>query len=99
MTKSPLGGEQVIGPCERNPVTASSNRPRAIGEQYGSRAPSAWVKAMDGVKSLDVQHLWTRRRIGSGTITQPTVEQERSVSTPAVVARGAALGAPVAAKL
>lgn len=37
---------------------------------------------MDGAKSLDVQHLWTRRRSGSGTITQFIVEQERSVSAP-----------------
>lgn len=37
---------------------------------------------MDGAKNLDVQHLWTRRRSGSGTITQFIVEQERSVSAP-----------------
>ncbi len=38
---------------------------------------------MDGAKTLEVLHPGTRRRIGSGTITQPTVEQERSVSAPA----------------
>src|SRR5436305_13191945 len=41
----------------------------------------------------------TRRRNGSGTITQPIVEQERSVSTPATRARRVPpLGAPVTTK-
>jgi hypothetical protein len=40
-----------------------------------------------------------RRRNGSGTITQPIVEQERSVSTPALQARWVpSLGAPVTTK-
>ena len=49
----------------------------------GSRALQHGAKAMDGAKSLNVQHLWTRRRSGSGTITQSIAEQERSVSAPA----------------
>lgn len=53
---------------------------------------------MDGAKTLEVRHLWTRRRSGSGTITQSIVEQERSVSALAERLRGAALGAPVVAK-
>jgi hypothetical protein len=41
----------------------------------------------------------TRRRKGSGTITQPLVEQERSVSTPATRARRVPpSGAPVTTK-
>ena len=48
---------------------------------------------------MEVRHLWTRRRLGSGTITQSTVDQERSVSTPAMQAqRRPSLGAPVTAK-
>ncbi len=42
----------------------------------------------------------TRRRTGSGTITQPIVEQERSVSTPAARARRVpSSGAPVTQNL
>jgi hypothetical protein len=97
--KVALGGEQVIGPYERNPVAASLTKPREIGDKCGSRARGIWAKAMDGAKTLEVRHLWTRRRIGSGTITQSTVEQERSVSTPAMQAqRRPSLGAPVTAK-
>ena len=93
------GGEQVIGPYERNPVVASLTKPREIGDKCGSRARGIWAKAMDGAKTLEVRHLWTRRRIGNGTITQSTVEQERSVSTPAMQAqRRPSLGAPVTAK-
>jgi hypothetical protein len=53
---------------------------------------------MDGAKALDVLHLRTRRRIGIGTITQPIVEQERSVSAPATRPQGATLRRPVTVK-
>jgi hypothetical protein len=43
---------------------------------------------MDGVKTLVVQHPRTHWRMGSGTIAQPTTEQERSVSAPAGTAAG-----------
>ncbi len=61
----------------------------------GSRAPAPGVKTMDGAKNLDSQHLWTRRRIGSGTYAQFSMERERSVSAPASRAPGLpAWGAP-----
>lgn len=43
---------------------------------------------MDSVKTLVVQHPRTPWRMGSGTITQPSTEQERSVSAPAGTAAG-----------
>jgi hypothetical protein len=54
---------------------------------------------MDGAKILEMLHLWTRRRMGSGTITQSLVEQERSVSAPEELSSvGTALSVPVTAK-
>jgi len=53
---------------------------------------------MDGAKSLEMQHLWTRRRIGSGTVTQSCTEQERSVPAPGYGGWSAVPGAPVTVK-
>ena len=50
----------------------------------GSRARARWVKAMEGAKSLGAQHRGTLRRRGRGTVGQPSWEQERPVSAPAV---------------
>jgi hypothetical protein len=85
--KVALGGEQVIGLHDEESRIRAVSRPVKAGTS-GSRALPRRAKAMDGVKLLEVQHPGTRRRIGSGTITQPIVEQERSVSAPAVWAAG-----------
>ena len=53
---------------------------------------------MDGVKTLDVQHPGTRRRMEGGTVVQLITEQERSVSAPALWPQVAALRCSVAAK-
>jgi len=53
-------------------------------EPTGSRAWCDWAKAREGVKSLGVQPRRTRRRRGRGTVGQPSWEQERPVSAPAV---------------
>ena len=56
---------------------------------------------MDGVKTLDVQHPGTRRRMEGGTVVQLITEQERSVSAPALwpqVAAPAVLGSGKAYK-
>jgi len=57
------------------------------------------AKAMEGVKRLDMQPRRTRRRKGRGMVGQPSWEQERPVSAPAVRPRGmltrdGGLGAP-----
>jgi hypothetical protein len=97
--KVAVGGEQVIGPYDEESCARVVNHPRESGNQCGSRASSRRVKARDGAKSLDVQRLGTRRPRGSGTITQSITEQERSVSTPASLARRVLpSGAPVTAK-
>ena len=53
---------------------------------------------MDGVKTLDVQHPGTRRRMEGGTVVQLITEQERSVSAPALWPQVADLRCSVAAK-
>ena len=64
----------------------------------GSRAPGAEAKAMEGMKSLEQQSRRTQRRRGRGTLAQPSWEQERAVSAPAVrpvgCHRAGGLGAP-----
>jgi hypothetical protein len=78
-----LGGERVIGPyVEESDSRVVKLNPGFAGTS-GSRALTSRAKAMDGAKTLEAQHLRTRRRRGSGTITQPTMEQERSVLAPA----------------
>src|SRR3981081_2313185 len=53
-------------------------------EPTGSRVLGAWTKATEGVKSLEMQPRRTQRRRGRGTLAQPSWEQERPVSAPAV---------------
>ena len=43
---------------------------------------------MDGVKTLDVQHPGTRRRMEGGTVVQLIIEQERIRLGTGVVAAG-----------
>jgi hypothetical protein len=53
-------------------------------ESTGSRVSLPLTKAMEGVKLLDMQPRGTQRRTGRGTLAQPSWEQERPVSAPAV---------------
>src|SRR6266545_4782949 len=55
----------------------------------GSRAWHDGAKAMEGVKRLEMQPRRTRRRKGRGMVGEPSWEQERPVSAPAVRPRGA----------
>src|ERR1700681_1291769 len=50
----------------------------------GSRALTPRAKAKEGVKHLEGQHRRIRRRRGRGTVGEPSWEQERPVSAPAV---------------
>jgi hypothetical protein len=50
----------------------------------GSRAQGTRAKAMEGVKNLGTQPRRILRRRGRGTVRQPSWEQERPVSAPAV---------------
>jgi len=56
------------------------------------------MKAMEEVKRLEMQPRRTQRRRGRGTLAQPSWEQERAVSAPAVRPVGCqlagGLGAP-----
>src|SRR5262252_10984420 len=67
-------------------------------EPTGSRVLGAWTKAMEEVKRLERQPRRTQRRRGRGTLAQPSWEQERPVSAPAVRSTGChlvgGLGAP-----
>src|SRR5262252_11179754 len=67
-------------------------------EPTGSRVLGAWTKAMEEVKRLERQPRRTQRRRGRGTLAQPSWEQERPVSAPAVRCTGCqlvgGLGAP-----
>ena len=74
-----LDGEQVIGPYDEESCRVVKLNPAGAGPS-GSRALISRAKAVDGVKTLEVQYPRTHRRRGSGTITQPTMEQERFVS-------------------
>jgi hypothetical protein len=76
-----VGGKQVIGLYDEESCRVVNHRASAGSKR--DRALPRRAKAMDGAKTLEVQHSGTRRPMGSGTITQPIVEQERSVSAPA----------------
>src|SRR5262245_36015057 len=71
----------------RNPA-ASIACPCTSREPAGAEPEPLGVKAMEGAKNLDVQRSRTRRRMGSGTATQPTTEQERSRLGTGTVAAG-----------
>ena len=85
-----LDGEQVIGPYDQESCRVLMQTP-GDGGPSGSRALGEKAKATDGAKTLEVQHPRTHGRMGSRTITQPTTEQERSVSA---LASRAAVGQP-----
>ena len=80
-----LDGERVIGPYDQKSCRVLMQTP-SDGGPSGSRALGEKARATDGAKTLEVQHPRTHRRMGSRTITQPTMEQERSVSAPAWMA-------------
>jgi hypothetical protein len=67
-------------------------------EPTGSRVLLQMTKAMEGVKRLEMQPRGTQRRTGRGMLAQPSWEQERAVSAPAVRPVGCqlagGLGAP-----
>lgn len=65
--KVPLGSEQAAGPQHEANLAASIPPPACQGKN-GSRAQATGAKAMDGAKSLDVQHPGTRRRMEGGTV-------------------------------
>ena len=56
----------------------------SVRRPTGSRVSGAQTKAREGVKSLEQQPRRTQRRRGRGTLAQPSWEQERAVSAPAV---------------
>ena len=82
-----LGGEQACGPYDEESCVSAVSVPARAG-RCGSRAPTRWAKAMEGAKTLEVQHRGIRRRIGIGTYAQVSTERERSVSAPALQVPG-----------
>ena len=96
--KAVVDGEQVLGPYDEEFCRVVIVHPAGAGAS-GSRARLERAKAMEGVKTLAVQYPGTRRRRGSGTITQPITEQERSVSVPAGTAAGGQPAVPGKAEL
>ena len=81
------GGEQACGPYDEESCASVVKRP-ARADESGSRAPESRAKAMEGAKTLEVQHRGTRRRSGIGTCAQSCTERGRSVSAPASTAPG-----------
>ncbi len=88
------------GRASKRSVTLSESclaviAPASAGHR-GSRAAYFPVKAMDGVKVLELQPQRTLRRMGNGTFAQLNTEEERSVCAPALDGRGlASLRCPV----
>ncbi len=88
------------GRASKRSVTLSESclaviAPASAGHR-GSRAAYFPVKAMDGVKLLELQPQRTLRRMGNGTFAQLNTEEERSVCAPALDGRGfASLRCPV----
>ena len=81
------GGEQARGPYDEESCASVVSLP-ARAEECGSRARPTRAKAMEGAKTLEVQHRGTRRRSGIGTCAQFGTERGRSVSAPALRASG-----------
>ena len=86
-------------PAVRNIKRSLPRRNSPLREEpTGSRVLGAWTKAMEEVKRLEMQPRRTQRRRGRGTLAQPSWEQERAVSAPAVRRVGchptSGLGAP-----
>jgi hypothetical protein len=97
--KVALGGEQVIGPYDKQSCARVVTEPCQSRSQAGAEPGADGPKAREGAKILEMRHRGTRRRMGIGTITQSIVEQERSVSAPASDgSRVAVLECPAAAK-
>jgi len=79
--EGPLGAERVNGPYDEESCCAVTS-PLLRQGTSGSRARGLVAKAMDGAKYLERQHPRTRRRMGSGTSTQPITEQESASGGP-----------------
>ena len=99
---SKRGVEPSLGGCKpavRNMKRSLPRRKSCLRkEPTGSRVSCDLTKATEGVKRLDMQPRRTQRRRGRGTLAQPSWEQERPVSAPAVRPGGChptgGLGAP-----
>src|SRR5262249_47824820 len=78
-TKSPWGAsKQPVRSIKR--TLPRRYPPPACQGKSGSRARTTGAKAMDGAKTLDVQHPRTRRRMEGGTVVQLITERESSAS-------------------
>ena len=99
---SKRGVEPSSGGCKPAVRSMKRSLPRRNSllrkEPTGGRVREGETKAKDGVKSLERQPRRTQRRKGRGTLAQPSWEQERAVSAPAVRPVGCqlagGLGAP-----
>ena len=69
-------------------------RPAVWQKEEGAEPLDNGRRPSLGVKNLELQPRETLRRRGIGTFAQPSTEQERSVSTPAVWPQVANLGCP-----
>jgi hypothetical protein len=86
---SKRGVKPSLGGCKPAVRSMKRSLPRRndflpAREPTGSRVPTPRTKAMEGVKRLERQPRRTQRRTGRGTLAQPSWEQERAVSAPAV---------------
>jgi hypothetical protein len=92
---SKRGVEPSLGGCKPTVRSMKRSLPRREiclrKELTGSRVSSDQRKAMEGVKHLETQPRRTQRRRGRGTLAQPSWEQERPVSAPAVRPAGCQL--------
>jgi hypothetical protein len=82
------GSSPPLGGCKPPVRSMKRSLPRRewlpLRGPTGSRARTCRAKAREGVKRLAMQHRRTLRRKGRGTVAQPSWEQERPVSAPAV---------------
>ena len=77
-----FGKVQANGP--QHEAKPAASRSPSVRRATGRRAPRGGAKAREGVKRLERQPRRTQRRRGRGTLAQPSWEQERAVSAPAV---------------
>ena len=92
---SKRGVEPSLGGCKPAVRSMKRSLPRRKSwlrkESTGSRVTCDQTKATEGVKRLEMQPRRTQRRRGRGTLAQPSWEQERAVSAPAVRPAGCQL--------
>jgi hypothetical protein len=82
------GSSPLVGGCKPAVRSMKRSLPRRKlylrKEPTGSRVLDCQTKAMEGAKILETQPQQIQRRRGRGTLAQPSWEQERPVSAPAV---------------